>query len=160
MKNLKAIIEELKAKGFSAEEILRILETSTDGDPFSERRVKEALTQLGMPAYMKGFEYWSYVLSNFGREEKSMSEIYTDVAAHFNVKVCTVSKNLHDALEETYTRGDIRKLEKFFGSATCFYQHNGSISNKNFLTLMRTYLNQAWKTSKGDGICHLLNNYI
>ena len=152
MNKFSETIQELKAKGYSAEKILNMLEAfaadyfndrESEEDPFSERRVKEALTQLGMPVYMKGFEYWSYVLINFGREEKSMGEIYKAVATHFNVKVNTATRYLHEVLEELYTRGDTRKLERFFGLGSCFYQRDGSISNRNFLILMREYCKRA-----------------
>lgn len=143
-------IQELKAKGYSAEEILNMLEAfvkyylnDREEDSFSESRVKEALIRLGMPVYMKGFEYWIYVLHNFGREERNMGEIYRAVAAHFNVKVNTATRYLHEVLEELYTRGDTRKLERFFGLGSCFYQRDGSISNRNFLILMREYCKRA-----------------
>lgn len=153
MNKLSKTIQELKAEGYSAEEILKMLEAfaedyfndrESEEDPFSERRVKEALTQLGMPIYMKGFEYWIYVLHNFGKkQEKSMGEIYREVATHFNVKVNTATRYLHEVLEELYTRGDTRKLERFFGLGSCFYQRDGSMSNRNFLILMREYCKRA-----------------
>lgn len=163
MNKFSETIQELKAEGYSAEEILKMLEAfakdyfnDREEDSFSESRVKEALIRLGMPVYMKGFEYWIYVLHNFGREERNMGEIYREVATHFNVKVNTATRYLHEVLEELYTRGDTRKLERFFGLGSCFYQRDGSISNRNFLILMREYCKRAWKTSKGDDICHLL----
>lgn len=150
MNKFSETIQELKAEGYSAEEILKMLEAfakdyfnDREEDSFSESRVKEALIRLGMPVYMKGFEYWIYVLHNFGREERNMGEIYREVATHFNVKVNTATRYLHEVLEELYTRGDTRKLERFFGLGSCFYQRDGSISNRNFLILMREYCKRA-----------------
>lgn len=139
--------KELQDTGMTREEILRSLKEFTkkyaenEGeDIFSEENVRGVLVELGMLVTTRGYKYWVYTISKYGKEEKKpkVCIIYEDVAKHFDVTETHVMNNMRDAVRDTYIQSDACFCYELFGYDPRTPRRG--FTNKNFLETVSEYI--------------------
>ena len=143
--------KELQGIGMTKEEILRSLEEFktkySEGkieheDVFSEENVRGVLVELGMLVTSKGYKYWVYTISKYGKEEKkpNVDIIYEDVAEHFDVTATYAMRNMLDAVRDTYIWDDVSFCYELFGYDPRTPRRG--LNNKSFLKLIAEHIKE------------------
>lgn len=143
--------KELQDTGMTREEILRSLEEfkakyaegkSEYEDVFSEENVRGVLVEIGMLVISKGYKYWVYVISKYGKEERKpdVCIIYEDVAKHFEVTATYAKNSMQDAVRDTYIWDDMSFCYEVFGYDPRTPRRG--LSNKSFLKLIAKYIKE------------------
>lgn len=141
--------KELQDTGMTREEILRSLEEfkakyaegkSEHEDVFSEENVRGVLVEIGMLVISKGYKYWVYVISKYGKEERKpdVCIIYEDVAKHFDVTETYVRHSMREAVNDTYIQSDAEFCYELFGYDPRTPKRG--FTNKKFLEIVSEYI--------------------
>ena len=126
----KEMLEELKNRGKSSDEILKFLSTNEectitskeDEDQKIERTVTNILREIGVPAHIKGYAYLRSAIIYVSKDSSYLGSItkklYPNIANEFGTTSSRVERAIRHAIEVAFNRGNIRVWLKYFFSVT------------------------------------------
>lgn len=96
----------------------------------------DLLKTLGMPQYLHGYEYITLAIKLCVHDpsytDTITSRLYPDVGAAFdNAKKARVERCIRLAVESTFNNGDLRNIERMFGSTISVSK--GKLTNREFI---------------------------
>ena len=112
------LIEEIKAKGISAEDILKLFFNAKKTQSKQlEVYVTEILKDLGIPANIKGYRYIRRAII-IAHEKPSVSitkELYPSIAREFETTASRVERAIRHAIDVSWVRGNSDTINEIFG---------------------------------------------
>ncbi|MEL7608551.1 MAG: sporulation transcription factor Spo0A [Bacillota bacterium] len=110
-------------------------------------RVRETATQLirsvGIPAHIKGYYHLRAAIEYLVNNEESMSQIrhfgmtthvYPEIAKNFGTSPSRVERNIRNAIEVAWNRGNIETLHQMFGYTV--NDKKGRPTNSEFIAML------------------------
>lgn len=84
-----------------------------------ERYVTDIMLDIGVPAHLKGYHYLRDAIILTGRDMEIASSVtkllYPTVAKHFKTTNQKVERAIRNAIEVSWTRGNVNTFEEMFG---------------------------------------------
>jgi len=84
-----------------------------------ERYVTKIMLDMGIPAHLKGYHYLREAIILSGRDMEAVSSVtkllYPTVAKRFKTTDQKVERAIRNAIEVSWTRGNIDTFEELFG---------------------------------------------
>lgn len=116
---------------------------SQDPEKRIEQELFKLLTNLGVPAHLKGFKYISYgitlLLNDTSYENLEITKrLYPDIAKQFNTLPPRVEKNIRKAIEVVFKKGSNELIQEIFGVS--FGINKERTTNSEFLIGIKNYL--------------------
>jgi two-component system, response regulator, stage 0 sporulation protein A len=88
-------------------------------DEERERRIRDIIDTIGVPAHLKGYDYTVYAMSIILDDLTAINamhkQVYSTIASKFNTTPARVERVIRNAVELTWTRGRIDILNRMFG---------------------------------------------
>ena len=160
---VRAMIERLKSKGFTSDQILEAILKSFEemeatvqetGTVIAEEKeydlevmVTDILREIGVPAHIKGFAYVraAIVLGIEGPEtlECVTKVLYPTIARKFQTTSSRVERAIRHAIEVAWDRGDVDVLSGYFGYT--IQSDKGKPTNSEFIAMIADKLRLSLK---------------
>ena len=87
-----------------------------------ERYVTKIMLEIGVPAHLKGYHYLRDAIILSGKDMEVVSSVtkllYPTIAKHFKTTDQKVERAIRNAIEVSWTRGNVETFEKIFGYST------------------------------------------
>lgn len=84
-----------------------------------EKYITEIMLDIGVPAHLRGYHYLRAAILLTGRDMEAVSSVtkllYPAVAKHFKTTDQKVERAIRNAIEVSWTRGNVDTFEKMFG---------------------------------------------
>ena len=84
-----------------------------------ERYVTRIMLDMGIPAHLKGYHYLREAIILSGKDMEAVSSVtkllYPTVAKRFKTTDQKVERAIRDAIEVSWTRGNVDTFEELFG---------------------------------------------
>ena len=84
-----------------------------------ERYVTKIMLEIGVPAHQKGYHYLRDAIILSGKDMEVVSSVtkllYPTIAKHFKTTDQKVERAIRNAIEVSWTRGNVETFEKIFG---------------------------------------------
>lgn len=95
------------------------MELSVIKDCELERYITEIMLDIGVPAHLKGYHYLREAIMLSGRDMEVVCSVtkllYPTIAKHFRTTDQKVERAIRNAIEVSWTRGNVETFEKMFG---------------------------------------------
>ena len=107
-----------------------------------EERIKEALSELGVPHHLKGYTFIKQSLIMIGNDNSYRNGIcnrlYVDVAIICDSTPGRIERVIRQAIEWVFSNTDNDVIKKYFGNSV--KTRKGKVSNKHFLITLADYM--------------------
>ena len=138
-KTARELIEELKQRGFTSDEIFEaILGEKEIAEESLEEKVSRILHEIGMPAHINGYRYVRkaiiLVLENPKMIEGVTKVLYPEIAKEFDTTPSRVERGIRHAIEVAWDRGDTKVLQRHFGYT--IQAERGKPTNSEFIAML------------------------
>lgn len=84
-----------------------------------ERYITNIMLDMGVPAHLKGYHYLRDAILMSGKDMEVVSSVtkllYPTIAKHFRTTDQKVERAIRNAIEVSWTRGNMDTFEKLFG---------------------------------------------
>lgn len=84
-----------------------------------EKYITDIMLDMGVPAHLKGYHYLRDAILLSGRDMEVVSSVtkllYPTIAKHFKTTDQKVERAIRNAIEVSWTRGNVDTFEKLFG---------------------------------------------
>ncbi len=84
-----------------------------------ERYITNIMLDIGVPAHLKGYHYLREAIMMSGRDMEVVSSVtkllYPTIAKRFKTTDQKVERAIRNAIEVSWTRGNVETFEKMFG---------------------------------------------
>lgn len=84
-----------------------------------EKYITDVMLDVGVPAHLKGYHYLRDAILLSGRDMEVVSSVtkllYPTIAKHFKTTDQKVERAIRNAIEVSWTRGNVETFEKLFG---------------------------------------------
>lgn len=84
-----------------------------------ERYITNIMLDIGVPAHLKGYHYLREAIMLSGRDMEVVSSVtkllYPTIAKRFKTTDQKVERAIRNAIEVSWTRGNVETFEKLFG---------------------------------------------
>lgn len=84
-----------------------------------EKYISEIMLEVGVPAHLKGYHYLREAILLSGRDMEAVSSVtkllYPTIAKRFKTTDQKVERAIRNAIEVSWTRGNVEAFEKLFG---------------------------------------------
>lgn len=84
-----------------------------------ERYVTKIMLEIGVPAHLKGYHYLRDAIILSGKDMEVVSSVtkllYPTIAKHFRTTDQKVERAIRNAIEVSWSRGNVETFEKIFG---------------------------------------------
>ncbi len=84
-----------------------------------ERYITDIMLDIGVPAHLKGYHYLRDAILLSGRDMEVVSSVtkllYPTIAKRFKTSSQKVERAIRNAIEVSWTRGNVETFEKLFG---------------------------------------------
>ena len=84
-----------------------------------ERYITNIMLDIGVPAHLKGYHYLREAIMLSGRDVEVVSSVtkllYPTIAKRFKTTDQKVERAIRNAIEVSWTRGNVETFEKMFG---------------------------------------------
>lgn len=84
-----------------------------------ERHITGIMLDIGVPAHLKGYHYLRDAILISGRDMEAAGSVtkllYPTIARHFKTTDQKVERAMRNAIEVSWTRGNVDAFEKLFG---------------------------------------------
>lgn len=84
-----------------------------------ERYITNIMLDIGVPAHLKGYHYLREAIMLSGRDMEVVSSVtkllYPTIAKRFKTTDQKVERAIRNAIEVSWTRGNVETFEKMFG---------------------------------------------
>ncbi len=95
------------------------MEISAVKDCELEKYITEIMLEIGVPAHLKGYHYLRDAILMTGKDMEVVSSVtkllYPTVAKHFKTTDQKVERAIRNAIEVSWTRGNVETFEEMFG---------------------------------------------
>ena len=95
------------------------MEIVTVADYELEKYITEIMLDMGVPAHLKGYHYLRDAILLSGRDMDVVSSVtkllYPTIAKHFKTTDQKVERAIRNAIEVSWTRGNVETFERLFG---------------------------------------------
>lgn len=95
------------------------LEIAAVNDYELERYITNIMLDIGVPAHLKGYHYLRDAILLSGRDMEVVSSVtkllYPTIAKRFKTTDQKVERAIRNAIEVSWTRGNVETFEKMFG---------------------------------------------
>ena len=95
------------------------MELSVIKDCELERYITDIMLDIGVPAHLKGYHYLRDAIMLSGRDMEVVCSVtkllYPTIAKHFRTTDQKVERAIRNAIEVSWTRGNVETFEKMFG---------------------------------------------
>ena len=95
------------------------MELSIVKDCELERYITDIMLDIGVPAHLKGYHYLRDAIMLSGRDMEVVCSVtkllYPTIAKHFRTTDQKVERAIRNAIEVSWTRGNVETFEKMFG---------------------------------------------
>ena len=78
-----------------------------------ERYVTKIMLEIGVPAHLKGYHYLRDAIILSGKDVTKL--LYPTIAKHFKTTDQKVERAIRNAIEVSWSRGNVETFEKIFG---------------------------------------------
>ena len=89
------------------------------GDVQLEKYITKIMLDIGVPAHLKGYHYLRDAIMLSGKDMEAVSSVtkllYPTIAKHFKTTDQKVERAIRNAIEVSWTRGNVETFEKLFG---------------------------------------------
>ena len=89
------------------------------GDVQLEKYITKIMLDIGVPAHLKGYHYLRDAILLSGRDMEVVSSVtkllYPTIARHFKTTDQKVERAIRNAIEVSWSRGNVETFEKLFG---------------------------------------------
>lgn len=123
------IIEELKLRGKTSDEISKFLNLNSEEVPadskkkkdenFIEETVTNILHEFGIPAHLKGYSYLRVAIilmaNDSGYLNAVTKKLYPDIAKEFDATPSRVERAMRHAIHHSWKNGEREVFNKHFG---------------------------------------------
>ena len=96
-----------------------IMDISAVKDYELECYITEIMLDIGVPAHLKGYHYLRDAILLSGRDMEVVSSVtkllYPTIAKHFKTTDQKVERAIRNAIEVSWTRGNVETFEKLLG---------------------------------------------
>lgn len=96
-----------------------ILDIVAVKDSELERYVTKIMLEIGVPAHLKGYHYLRDAIILSGKDMEVVSSVtkllYPTIAKHFKTTDQKVERAIRNAIEVSWSRGNVETFEKIFG---------------------------------------------
>ena len=87
-----------------------------------EKMITDIMLDIGVPAHLKGYHYLRDAIMISGRDMEAVSSVtkllYPSIAKRFRTTSQKVERAIRNAIEVSWTRGNVETFEKLFGYST------------------------------------------
>ena len=87
-----------------------------------EKMITDIMLDIGVPAHLKGYHYLRDAIMISGRDMEAVSSVtkllYPTIAKRFRTTSQKVERAIRNAIEVSWTRGNVETFEKLFGYST------------------------------------------
>lgn len=84
-----------------------------------EKQITSIMLDIGVPAHLKGYHYLRDAILLSGRDMEVVSSVtkllYPTIAKHFKTTDQKVERAIRNAIEVSWTRGNVDTFERLFG---------------------------------------------
>lgn len=84
-----------------------------------ERYITDIMLDIGVPAHLKGYHYLRDAIMLSGKDMEVVCSVtkllYPTIAKHFRTTNQKVERAIRNAIEVSWTRGNVETFEKMFG---------------------------------------------
>jgi two-component system response regulator (stage 0 sporulation protein A) len=112
-----------------------------------ELEITRIIHEIGVPAHVKGYQYLRAAIMLVTEEINYLGavtkELYPTVAKKYDTTPSRVERAIRHAIELAWDRGDVDKINKFFGFS--FKGEKGKPTNSEFIALIADKLRMAGK---------------
>ena len=95
------------------------MEIAAVNDNELERYITNIMLDIGVPAHLKGYHYLRDAILLSGRDMEVVSSVtkllYPTIAKRFKTTDQKVERAIRNAIEVSWTRGNVETFEKMFG---------------------------------------------
>lgn len=95
------------------------MEISTVNDCELERYITDIMLDIGVPAHLRGYHYLRDAILLSGKDMEVVSSVtkllYPTIARRFRTTEQKVERAIRNAIEVSWTRGNVDTFEKMFG---------------------------------------------
>lgn len=95
------------------------MDIATVKDVELELYITEIMLDMGVPAHLKGYHYLRDAILLSGRDMEVVSSVtkllYPTIAKHFKTTDQKVERAIRNAIEVSWTRGNVETFEQLFG---------------------------------------------
>lgn len=95
------------------------MEISTVSDCELERYITDIMLDIGVPAHLRGYHYLRDAILLSGKDMEVVSSVtkllYPTIARRFRTTEQKVERAIRNAIEVSWTRGNVDTFEKMFG---------------------------------------------
>ena len=96
-----------------------VMEIAAVKDYELERYITNIMLDIGVPAHLKGYHYLREAILLSGRDMEVVSSVtkllYPTIAKRFRTTDQKVERAIRNAIEVSWTRGNVETFEKMFG---------------------------------------------
>lgn len=114
-----------------------------------EQEVTRIIHEIGVPAHVKGYQYLRVAIMMVTEDINYLGavtkELYPTIARQYNTTPSRVERAIRHAIELAWDRGDIDRINKFFGYST--NGEKGKPTNSEFIAFIADRLRMASKVS-------------
>ncbi|BAS28414.1 sporulation transcription factor Spo0A [Limnochorda pilosa] len=122
-------------------------------DPRLEEHVARMMSDLGVPAHYKGYLYLREAIMQVSEQPELLSRVtkglYPNVARRFGTTADKVERAIRHAIEATWTRGNLPRLNEIFTYAVDM--RTGKPTNSSFIARMADEVSLAARNGRGLG---------
>lgn len=97
--------------------------------------ITDVMLDMGVPAHLKGYHYLRDAILLSGRDMEVVSSVtkllYPTIAKHFKTTDQKVERAIRNAIEVSWTRGNVETFEKLFGYS--FKQGKNRPTNSEYI---------------------------
>lgn len=113
-------------------------------------QICDFLNQLGVPSHLKGYDYIEYAVEILWSDLTALGnlnrKIYARISGKFNTTPARVERNVRNAIEQTFLKGNLNLIYDIFGS--CLSREKPKPSNSEFLIF---FVNELKKLRSRNG---------
>jgi len=95
------------------------MEINSANDYDLECYITDVMLDMGVPAHLKGYHYLRDAILLSGKDMEVVSSVtkllYPTIAKHFKTTDQKVERAIRNAIEVSWTRGNVETFEKLFG---------------------------------------------
>lgn len=95
------------------------MDIASVSDSELERYITDIMLDVGVPAHLKGYGYLRDAILRAGRDVDLVSSVtkllYPEIAKRFRTTDQKVERAIRNAIEVSWTRGNVETFEKLFG---------------------------------------------
>lgn len=110
-------------------------------------RITNLLREVGMPATLKGYYYLRdaifLVIENPEFLESITKQLYPKVASHFSSNASSVERSMRHAIEISFNRGNLEKIEEIFRFS--MDSNKAKPTNSEFISMIAEQINHDMK---------------